>query len=66
MGRVIYAAAPGLFVKYPIAADRNTVIVADDLFQASVEQILDRRQTARTGADNTNAAILSTVKLPCS
>jgi len=66
MRRVIYAAASGPFVKYPVAADRDTVIVTDDLFQASGEQILDRRQTARTGANDANAAILSTAKLPLS
>ena len=64
MRRIINAATSGPFVKYPVAADCDTVIVADDLLQASGEQILDRRQSAWAGANDANAAILSTARPP--
>jgi hypothetical protein len=64
MRRVINAATYRPFVKYPVAADGVTVIVADDFLQASGEQILDRRQSARAGANDANAAISSTARLP--
>jgi hypothetical protein len=53
--------ASAVFVEDPIASDRGTVVIADDVVQTDGEQIFDRRQTTGTGTHHAHAAIPSSV-----